>query len=152
MIDVLTLIQIWKPAQCCPPHKLLLPDFSPCYFWRSCGVGDSEHTLICKQRQMSVLRALASTIINQQSSHFRTWRMSHMDVLPCWEEDTNMDQWKWIHTELCQVFHMAARVYILLYLPWCTFHPAFWNSRWHGMGLTLISEHSSPSCTRKLLL
>ena len=87
-----------------PCHKFLLPDFSWCYFWRSCGVGNSEHPLIFRQRETSILWALASTIINQQSSPCRSWWMSHVDVLPCWEEDTKRSQWKWIHTELCQVF------------------------------------------------
>lgn len=75
-----------------PCHKFLLPDFSQCCLWRSCGIGNSEHTLIGKQRETSILLELASTIINQQSSHFRTWWMSHVDVLPFLEEDTKMSQ------------------------------------------------------------
>lgn len=77
-----------------PAPQIASPRLFTVLFLVELCIGDSEHTLICKQRQMSVLRALASTIINQQSSHFRTWRMSHMDVLPCWEEDTKMNQWK----------------------------------------------------------
>lgn len=60
-----------------PCHKFLLPDFSQCCLWRSCGIGNSEHILIGKRgKQGRILLELAFTIINQQSSHFRNGRCS----------------------------------------------------------------------------
>lgn len=63
-----------------PGHRWPLPT-PQCYFWRRCGVGSSEHALICEQRQMRILWVPASTIVNRQSSHFGTWLMSQVDML-----------------------------------------------------------------------
>lgn len=68
-----------RPRAMLPGHKLLLPDSSWCYFWRSCGLAIQS---TCWSVSKSVLWGPASITVNQQSFHFMTRLMSQVDMLP----------------------------------------------------------------------